>query len=396
MAVTTYNTLVPALRFREFTDDWSVKYLSEFMAFRNGINADKQQYGQGYKFINVLDIIADKPITHDKIIGSVDISAAVFDKSTVSFGDILFQRSSETREEAGQANVYLDKDKPATFGGFVIRGKSKGNYQPVFMNFLLKTSLVRKEITARSGGSTRYNVGQATLENIPIVITKTDEEQQKIANFLTSVDTKIQQLKRKHTLMQQYKKGVIQQLFSQQVRFKDDDGRDYPDWKEIRLGEVCSTFKSGMGITSGMISDEGPFPVYGGNGLRGYTDTYTHEGAYLLIGRQGALCGNINRVDGKAYISEHAIAVQGNSLADTEWLAQRLSFYNLNRLSESSAQPGLSVNKLVRYKLSFPSLSEQKKIANFLLKLDTKINEIAKQINQAETFKKGLLQQMFV
>ena len=150
------------------------------------------------------------------------------------------------------------------------------------------------------------------------------------------------------------------------------------EWEEKRLGNACSTFKSGEGITSANITDSGNFPVYGGNGLRGYTNTNTHEGFYVLVGRQGALCGNINRSIGKAYISEHAIAVQANETSDTEWIAQRLDFYDLNRLSESSAQPGLAVNKLVKLKIFFPEKKEQTKIANFLTAVDEKINYLTK------------------
>lgn len=130
------------------------------------------------------------------------------------------------------------------------------------------------------------------------------------------------------------------------------------EWKVDRLGEICLTFKSGTTITSQSIKESGLYPVYGGNGLRGYTDSYTHNGDYILIGRQGALCGNINFIRGKAYISEHAIAVQPNESNSIEFLRYKLDFWNLNRFSESSAQPGLSVEKLVRYKLAVPPMEE--------------------------------------
>jgi type I restriction enzyme S subunit len=221
-------------------------------------------------------------------------------------------------------------------------------------------------------------------------------EQRKIAEFLTAVDRRIGQLSQKKALLEDYKKGVMQQLFTQALRFKNDHGNDFSEWEEKRLRELCATFKSGKGITSEEIEEDGEYPVYGGNGRRGYTNTFTHDGEFLLIGRQGALCGNINRVSGKSYISEHAIAVAGNELANTEWLAQRLYHLNLNRLSESSAQPGLAVNKLERLKLLTPSLPEQTKIAKFLTALDRKIESVSQQITHTQTFKKGLLQQMFV
>ena len=164
------------------------------------------------------------------------------------------------------------------------------------------------------------------------------------------------------------------------------------EWEVKRLGEVCTHFKSGLGITASNISGEGEYPVYGGNGLRGYTECYTHDGDYVLIGRQGALCGNVNHVVGKSYISEHAIAVQMNGY--NNWLKYKLDFWNLNRFSESSAQPGLSVEKLVRYKLSIPPLPEQKKIAEILGVWDSAIEKQSALVDALTRRKRALMQQL--
>lgn len=164
------------------------------------------------------------------------------------------------------------------------------------------------------------------------------------------------------------------------------------DWEVKRLGEICSHFKSGNTITSKYIYEEGLYPVYGGNGLRGYTNNFTHDGNYILIGRQGALCGNINYIEGKNYITEHAIAVQTNE--NIQWLKYKLENWNLNRFSESSAQPGLSVEKLVRYKLSIPTLQEQDKIAEILSLWDTAISKQIQLVEKLTLRKRGLMQQL--
>lgn len=165
------------------------------------------------------------------------------------------------------------------------------------------------------------------------------------------------------------------------------------EWEIKRLGDICSYFKSGECITSKDISKKGEYPVYGGNGLRGYTNKkYTHDGAYILIGRQGALCGNINYVIGKCYISEHAIAVQTQN--NLLWLRYKLDFWNLNRYSESSAQPGLSVEKLTRYKLALPPLEEQQKIAEVLSIWDKAIEKQTRLVEKLKLRKKGLMQQL--
>lgn len=179
---------VPRLRFPGFSGEWEDTSLGRFFTFKNGVNADKSQYGSGRKFINVLDIIAPGPITHDRILGRVNISDEEFEKNDVRFGDILFQRSSETREEVGQSNVYLDESQPATFGGFVIRGRPTEPIEPRFFDLLLKTDKVRDDMTSRSGGSTRFNIGQESLAKVPVHVPHDLEEQRKIAAFLGAVD----------------------------------------------------------------------------------------------------------------------------------------------------------------------------------------------------------------
>lgn len=166
------------------------------------------------------------------------------------------------------------------------------------------------------------------------------------------------------------------------------------DWQVKRLGDLCDTFKSGFGITSEKIKEIGDYAVFGGNGLRGYTNTYTHSGKYLLIGRQGALCGNIIQVDGMNYVSEHAIAVKANENNCNSFLAYKLEFINLNRLSESSAQPGLSVEKLVRIRLNIPALPEQKKIATILSTWDAAIDNCKTIVEKLKERNKGLAQQL--
>lgn len=184
----------------------------------------------------------------------------------------------------------------------------------------------------------------------------------------------------KNNILQGYKSSVV--------------GIIPEEWEVKRLGEVCVTFKSGTTITSQSIRRMGLYPVYGGNGLRGYADSYTHDGTYILIGRQGALCGNINFVSGKIYISEHAIAVQPDETTSIRYLRYKLDFWNLNRFSESSAQPGLSVEKLVRYRLAIPPLAEQKKIAEILCTWDDAIEKQSKLIEKLEFRKRGLMQRL--
>ena len=144
-------------------------------------------------------------------------------------------------------------------------------------------------------------------------------------------------------------------------------------WEQRKLGEVASEFQSGEFISATEITENGDYPVYGGNGLRGYANRYNHEGFYALIGRQGALCGNVNCADGKAYFTEHAVAVQANQCNDTGFLVYLLSRMNLGQYSGQSAQPGLAVSTLKEVETLLPNKHEQYRIGSLLKDLDSLI-----------------------
>ena len=154
-----------------------------------------------------------------------------------------------------------------------------------------------------------------------------------------------------------------------QIRFKG-----FTDvWEQRKLEKLCSEFKSGESIKNENIKETGSYPVYGGNGLRGYTETYNHNGNFALIGRQGALCGNMNYSSGKAYFTEHAIAVAANAENCTQFLFYLLQLMNLGQYSDQSAQPGLAVNKLTKLETLVPLKKEQKKIRKIFNNLDNLI-----------------------
>ena len=170
------------------------------------------------------------------------------------------------------------------------------------------------------------------------------------------------------------------------LRFPEFEG----EWQENYVNEICNEFKSGKAIKADLILDVGTYPVFGGNGLRGYTSTYNHDGLFILIGRQGALCGNVRSVIGKTYITEHAIAVNGNNKSDTNFLHYLFLQMDLGRFSDQSAQPGLAVNKLLKLKVITPRIDEQRKIANLLRLLDERIATQNKIIEKLESLIKGI------
>ena len=180
---------VPHLRFPEFSGEWEIYPLTDFMSFKNGMNPDAKRFGRGTKFISVMDILNNQFICYDNIRASVEVVDGDIETYGVNYGDILFQRSSETLEDVGQANVYLDS-KPAVFGGFVIRGKSKSNYYPMFFRYLLASPTARKKIIVKGAGAQHFNIGQDGLSKVCLNIPSI-QEQEKIAKLFECIDTRI-------------------------------------------------------------------------------------------------------------------------------------------------------------------------------------------------------------
>ena len=304
----------------------------------------------------------------------------------------------------------------------VLRAKKK-----VSINEYLYYSLVHKNILGYVNGGTRAKLNKSEMLKIPLPIPSL-EEQQKIAAFLSSVDTKIEQLNKKKALLEQYKKGMMQKLFSQEIRFKDEQGKDYPDWEIVALGDTKSLEKHSF--------TGGPF----GSNLK--NEDYTNEGVRIIqlqnigdgvfnddyrIYTSSAKADQLkscNIFPGEIIISKmgdpvaraclipankddrYLMASDGIRLSvdpkkyDCKFIHDSINHSDFRRKAVShstgSTRRRIGLTDLRKLKLFAPQLKEQQKIAAFLSSVDKKIDLVAKQLNQAQTFKKGLLQQMFV
>ena len=407
---------VPNLRFPGFSGEWETKFLSDLMTFKNGINASKDDYGYGYKFINVLDIINNDFIDHNNITGSVNISENDYRKNIVEYGDILFQRSSETREDVGQANVYIDNDKTATFGGFVIRGKKNANYNPIYLNYLLKTSYARKEITSKSGGSTRYNVGQNTLSSVKIMLA-TLPEQNKIASLLIKIDQRISTQSQIINQLESLKKGLCKKIFSQEIRFKDENGNYFFKWNKTLLREIAHriTTKNDennqnvltISAQQGLISQNDFFhKSVSSKNLKGYYLLHKNEFAYNKSYSIGYPMGAIKRLKyyEKGIVSTLYICFQLKKGIDISFIEQYFESGNhiaeLQKIAQEGARNhgllNIALEDFFSIKLKIPEHQEQSKIANFLSSIDKKIETEKQLLKQYEKQKKYLLQNLFI
>lgn len=217
-------------------------------------------------------------------------------------------------------------------------------------------------------------------------------EQERIAEILIQCDRVIELKEQKLDELKQLKKEFLRKMFpakgcdTPEIRFPGFTGA----WEQRKLGELSSVFKSGDFISASEIAETGKYPVFGGNGLRGFTDRYNHDGEYALIGRQGALCGNVNYSVGKSYFTEHAIAVKAGKANKTRFLYYLFSTMNLGQYSGQSAQPGLAVGNLIALENVVPNKAEQSKISSILTALDTLITLHQRELEETKTYKKTL------
>ncbi|MGO5444439.1 restriction endonuclease subunit S [Faecalimonas sp. LCP19S3_D12] len=258
---------------------------------------------------------------------------------------------------------------------------------------LFKNYKLINEFRKNSQGMTSdtWNLKYPQIETIKVYLPEV-AEQEKVASMLVTLDKRIAAQVTLVEQLKKYKRGAISHILSG----KDSEFAGEAIWAEKTLSDLCCEFRSGRNISATLIHESGDYPVYGGNGIRGYCDHYSHEGEYVVVGRQGALCGNVRLIRGQNYLSEHAIAVRANEENDTKFLLYLLDFMNLGQYSDQGAQPGLAVNKLLRLKCNVPEKKIQSKISAFLLTYDKQIAFQESILSLLTAQRKAFLQQLFI
>ena len=235
---------VPALRFPEFTEEWKEHYLAEYLDFKNGLNPSANQFGRGIKFISVMDILNNNYITYDCIRASVEITLEEQVAFVVEKGDMLFQRSSETLEDVGRANVYMD-DRPAVFGGFVIRGKKKAEYNPMFFRYLLASPSARKKVIPMGAGAQHFNIGQDGLSKVRLHF-PVPQEQHKIAALFRLIDERITIQNRIIEDLKKLKSALVETLFcAPKESMPAKRLSSYrKEWRLVKLFDICQRIQT--------------------------------------------------------------------------------------------------------------------------------------------------------
>lgn len=387
---------VPKLRFKEFNDEWEEKKLGEISEVKDGTHDSPKYVSNGFP------LVTSKNVKNGKIdLDEINyISKEDYDninkRSKVSKGDILMgmigtigNLAIVDREDFAIKNVALIKEKNFLKNIFLIQ--------------FLQSNIFIKKISLLNEGGTQKFISLGNIRNFDFFIPNL-QEQEKIADFLSSIDKKISLTEEKLELFREYKKGVMQKIFSQELRFKDNNGNDYPEWEEKRLEEVTECLDN---LRKPLNSNErekikGNIPYYGANGIQGYINNYIFNEELVLLAEDG---GNFDDyltkpiaqyVQGKSWINNHAHVLKGKKVLKTKFLYFSLVHKDIRSFINGTSRSKLNKSNMLNIIILLPTVEEQHKIADFLSSIDSKIENIEKELEGLKKFKRGLLQQMFV
>ena len=390
----TENKVVPKLRFKEFDDDWILKKINKIAPLQRGFDLPLRKIQKGnYPVVYSNGILR----THNEY--KVKGEGVVTGRSG-TIGKVTFVKENHWPHNTTLwVTNYFNNNKKFIY------------------YFYLQLKLQRF-----NAGSTVPTLNRNDVHFLNKRIPNQIKEQQKIASFLSAIDEKLQQLTKKKELLEDYKKGIMQKIFSQEIRFKDDSGNNYPDWQEKKLGQIGKTFNGLTGKTKKDFGNGKPFIQYmqifssakidkskfgfvnlkeneKQNKVR-YGDVFftTSSETPLEIGYASVLTEEIEEL----YLNSFCFGFRANSLSElypdfASYLFRSQSLRKqIVKLAQGSTRYNMSKVQLLKILVKLPSLKEQKKIADFLTLIDNKIENTLFQLEKTKEFKKGLLQQMFV
>lgn len=417
----TATKKIPTLRFKEFEGEWEEKTGNEIT---DKITKGSSPKWQGFNYVDSGVLFVTSENIRE---GYIDISSPKY--LTKEFN--LKQKNSELRKGDVLINIVgasigrsaiFNLDLVANINQAVAIFRVKPTYSKEYVSYYIQLDSTQKGMVGVQSESARPNLSLKNLNELVFYLPSLPE-QQKIASFLTSVDDKIQQLTKKKALLEAYKKGLMQDLFSKQLRFKDDEGNDYPNWEEKELHEI-GEFKNGLNKSKEDFGFGYPFinlmDVFGKTSIIGNTfdlvnASETEIKSYNLkkgdvlfirssVKREGVGEASVILEDmDKTVYSGFLIRFREKS--DNEKLDVNFKKYCFNNvrfrnellsLSTTSANTNINQEALSVLKIQIPVKEEQQKIANILTSIDNKINLVAKRLEKATAFKKGLLQQLFI
>ena len=403
---------IPKLRFPEFKGEWEEKKLSDIASFSKGKGYTKNDLVNDGSPIILYGRMYTK---YETVISDIDTFVNLQEGSIISKGgEIIVPASGETAEEISRASVV--KNKGIILGGDLnIKKKKKDKYNPEFFALTISSGTSQKRLSKLAQGKSVVHLHNEDLSGLQIKVPSL-AEQQKIADFLSNVDSIITAETKILNTLQKKKKALMQKLFTQQLRFKSDNGKDFPAWEESTLEKECD-YVDYRGKTPKKVST-GIFLVTAKNIKLGYIDyecskEYIAENDYNEVMHRGkvklgdvlitteAPCGNVAQIDNEnVALAQRVIKYSSKGRLNNTFLKyyflSDLFRTIINEKATGSTVKGIKGSVLHKQKVIVPSLEEQQKIADCLSSLDSLIQTQQKVVTTWQQRKKALLQQMFI
>ncbi len=390
---------IPKLRFPSYKGNWEESRLGNVC-----VKIQDGNYGgdypksdefvkEGVPFLTSKAIGKDGVLIEDKIDYISNEKHQLLKKAHLQLNDVLFTNRGANVGAIGFV------DKRISHGNIgpqltLFRCKQEAII-PSYLKQIMTSNFVVKQVRSQDSGSAMNFFGIGATSKFKLVF-PTLPEQEKIASFLSAVDKKIAQLSRKKELLEQYKKGVMQKIFSQQIRFTDDNGKGYPDWQEKKLGELCKIRTGKLDVNA--MDGNGKYRFYTCAKDFYMIDEYAFDTEALLVSGNGANVGYIHYYKGKfnAYQRTYVLDCFTEVIQFIKRSLEKNLAERINREKNEGNTPYIILSTLSDMTIALPHKVEQQKIASFLTSIDKKIESVQTQLTHTKTFKRGLLQQMFV
>ena len=372
--------------------DWQLMPLGALCSFANGVNADKQAYGEGVRFVNVLEVIAHSHLHATDIPGRVRLSKLQCEAFEVRRGDLLFNRTSETQEEVGLSAVY-DDDERVVFGGFVIRGRFTSDaFNRAYSGYAFRAPIVRVQIIARGQGAIRANIGQASLGRV-LVPVPSKPEQQAIAEALSDVDGLLGALEALIAKKRAIKQAAMQQLLTGKTRLPGFSG----EWEVKRFGALVDRVFPKSTLSSGDGLEQGTYPLFVSGGEPKRIEFAQFRAFETLVFSDGGVFA-ARRAAGSFSVTDHCYVLTLNpATADMRWFEGWFSLHaqQMDRLTfKGSGLRNLDKPSLRDIEVRTPGRVEQSGIAAVLTDMDAALAALEARRDKTRQIKQGMMQQL--
>ena len=382
---------IPQLRFPNFDGDWEeckLEEISDKVTEKNKNNQFSETLTNSaeYGVISQRDFF-DKDISNEKNLNGyyiVQEDDFVYNPRISNFAPVGPIKRNKLGRTGVMSPLY-----------YVFRTR---NIDVVFLDYYFETTGWHKfmKLNGDSGArADRFAIKDLIFKTMPIPY-PIIEEQEKIGNFFSKLDRQIELEEQKLEKLEEQKKGYMQKIFSQKLRFKDENGDEYPEWKSKKLKDIANVYQP-QNLSQNNFQKKG-YPVYGANGVIGYYKDFNHSNMEIAVACRGNTCGRVNLTEPKSWITSNAMVVNIIDKMEIEFyfLYQYLRIINYSNVISGSGQPQITRKNMNSVELLVPNYIEQQKIGNLFRRFDDFIEKQSQKIDLLKECKKGFLQKMFV